>query len=209
AANHFPSSKQAVSTQLLYADLHYQLPGPLTAEQLAADRNQARPGSASQNASITQKSLYWTLSHEYQLSSNVSNHTALYVNTTDFENPFNLDYKKETQYGYGGRTKFTFDDYWGKYAVRLIAGGEYQFGNTLAQNFGNRNGLADTVRFSDNLLTTQAFLFQQLEFGLNENVLITLGLSENFSSFDIERNIDASTGEASAEKKTFDPVVLP
>src|SRR5690606_35620906 len=30
-----------------------------------------------------------------------------------------------------------------------------------------------------------------------------------FSSFDIERNIDASTGEASAAKKTFDPVVLP
>ncbi|HLT08542.1 MAG TPA: TonB-dependent receptor [Cyclobacteriaceae bacterium] len=209
AANHFPSSKQAVSTQLLYADLHYQLPGPLTAEQLAADRNQARPGSASQNASITQKSLYWTLSHEYQLSSNVSNHTALYVNTTDFENPFNLDYKKETQYGYGGRTRLTYNDQWGGVPVRLIAGGEYQFGKTAAQNFGNNNGQADTIRFSDDLITTQAFLFQQLEMDLSESLLLTLGLSENFSRFDINRNINASTGIPSSAERKFDPVIIP
>src|SRR5690606_18569579 len=114
----FPSPKQAISTQILYADLYYQLPGPLTAEQLAENPKQARPGSAAQNASIAQKSLYGTLSHEYQFSDKVSNQTSLYVNTTDFENPFNLDYKKETQYGYGGRTRFTYDDQWGQFPVR-------------------------------------------------------------------------------------------
>ncbi|HLW20988.1 MAG TPA: TonB-dependent receptor, partial [Cyclobacteriaceae bacterium] len=209
ASTFFPSSKQTISTQILYADLHYELPGPLTAEQLADNPKQARPGSAAQNASITQKSLYGVLSHDYQFSNKISNNTSLYVNTTDFENPFNLDYKKETQYGYGGRTRFTYNDQWGQFPVRLIAGGEYQFGKTAAQNYGNKEGKADTIRFSDDLITTQAFLFQQLEVDLSESLLITLGLSENFSRFDIDRNINASTGIPSAAERRFDPVIIP
>lgn len=209
AGNFFPSPKQAISTQILYADLHYELPGPLTAEQLAENPKQARPGSAAQNASITQKSLYGTFSHEYQFTDRISNHSSLYVNTTDFENPFNLDYKKETQYGYGGRTRFTYDDQWGQFPVRIIVGGEYQFGKTAAQNYGNKEGKADTIRFSDDLTTTQAFLFQQLEVDLSESLLVTLGLSENFSRFDIDRNINASTGIPSSAERRFDPVIIP
>lgn len=209
AGNFFPSPKQAISTQILYADLHYELPGPLTAEQLAENPKQARPGSAAQNASITQKSLYGTFSHEYQFTDRISNHSSLYVNTTDFENPFNLDYKKETQYGYGGRTRFTYDDQWGQFPVRIIVGGEYQFGKTAAQNYGNKEGKADTIRFSDDLITTQAFLFQQLEVDLSESLLVTLGLSENFSRFDIDRNINASTGIPSSAERRFDPVIIP
>src|SRR5690606_13030670 len=209
AGTFFPSPKQAISTQILYADLHYELPGPLTAEQLAENPKQARPGSAAQNASITQKSLYGTLTHEYQFSEKISNQTSLYVNTTDFENPFNLDYKKETQYGYGGRTRFTYNDQWGQFPVRLIAGGEYQFGKTAAQNYGNKAGKADTIRFSDDLITTQAFLFQQLEVDLSESLLVTLGLSENFSRFDSDRNINASTGIPSSAERKFDPVIIP
>ena len=209
AGTFFPSPKQAISTQILYADLHYQLPGPLTAEQLAENPKQARPGSAAQNASITQKSLYGTMSHEYQFSDKISNQTSLYVNTTDFENPFNLDYKKETQYGYGGRTRFTYNDQWGQFPVRIIAGGEYQFGKTAAQNYGNKAGKADTIRFSDDLITTQAFLFQQLEVDLSESFLVTLGLSENFSRFDIDRNINAGTGIPSSAERRFDPVIIP
>lgn len=209
SGNFFPSEKHTLSTQLLYADLFYQLPGALTADQLADNPQQARPGSAAQNASIAQKSLYGTLSHEYRFNNQLSNTTSLYINTTDFENPFNLDYKKETQYGYGGRSKFTLNDRWGRFPVRIIAGGEYQFGKTAAQNFGNRNGVADTIRFSDDLITTQAFLFQQLEMDLSESLLVTLGLSENFSRFNIDRNINASTGIPSSAQKKFDPVIIP
>lgn len=209
AGNFYPSEKQSFSSQLLYSDLFYQLPGPLTAEQLAENPRQARPGSASQNASISQKSLYGTLGHEYQFTNQLSNTTSLYINTTDFENPFNLDYKKETQYGYGGRTKFTLNEQVGNFPVRIIAGGEYQFGKTAAQNYGNRNGLADTIRFSDDLITTQAFLFQQIEMDLSERLLLTIGLSENFSRFVIDRNINANTGISSSAQKKFDPVIIP
>lgn len=204
-----PSDKQRITTQLLYSDLFYQLPGPLTAEQVEENPRQARPGSAEQNASITQKSMYGTFGHEYLFSPKTSNKTSVYVNTTDFENPFNLDYKKETQFSYGGRTSFTHNGNLANIPVRIIAGGEYQFAKTTAQNFGNRNGMVDTVRFSDDLLTTTAFLFQQVEAELSERVLLTLGLSENFSRFNIARNIDAVRGVPSSALRRFDPVIIP
>ncbi|WP_154855248.1 TonB-dependent receptor domain-containing protein [Cyclobacterium xiamenense] len=207
---HFkPSEKQLLTTQLLYSDLFYELPGALTASQVAENPQQARPGSAAQNASIDQQSMYGVVSHDYQFHPKFSNKTSIYINTVDFENPFNLDYKKETQFSYGGRTSFTYDGNWGSIPVRLIGGGEYQFSTTAAQNFGNRGGQADTVRFSDELLTRTAFLFQQLEAELSERFLLTLGLSENFSSFDIARNIDAIRGMPSQARRTFDPVIVP
>ncbi|NHE56921.1 TonB-dependent receptor domain-containing protein [Cyclobacterium plantarum] len=207
---HFkPSDKQRLTTQLLYSDLYYELPGALTAAQVEENPRQARPGSAAQNASIDQQSMYGILSHDYQFNPNFSNKTSIYINTVDFENPFNLDYKKETQFSYGGRSSFTYDATWGPVPVRLIGGGEYQFSKTAAQNFGNRGGQADTVRFSDELLTTTAFLFQQIEAELSDRFLMTLGLSENFSRFDIARNIDAINGMPSTARRTFDPVIVP
>ncbi len=209
-AGHFkPSDRQRISTQLLYSDLYYELPGALTAAQVEENPRQARPGSAAQNASIDLKSMYGTLAHDYQFNPKFSNKTSIYINTVDFENPFNLDYKKETQFSYGGRTSFTFNDTWGGLPVRIIGGGEYQMSKTAAQNFGNRNGQADTVRFSDDLLTTTAFLFQQVEAELSDRFLMTVGLSENFSSFNIDRNIDAVRGNPSTAYRRFDPVVVP
>ncbi len=209
-AGHFhPSDKQSITTQLLYSDLFYQLPGALTADQLATDPTMARPGSADQNASIGLKSMYGTLAHSYQFSPKTFNKTSLYLNTVDFENPFNLDYKKETQFSYGGRTSFTHNNTIGTVPVRLIGGGEYQLAKAAAQNFGNRGGQADTIRFSDDLITTTAFLFQQVEAELTEKFLFTLGLSQNFASYDISRNIDALTGSPSSALRRFDPVLVP
>jgi iron complex outermembrane recepter protein len=209
ALNTKPSDIQSLSVQILYSDLDYQIPGALNAAQLEADRRQARPGSVQQNSSIAQKTLYGTLSHQIELGRKLSNSTALYVTTTDFENPFILDYKKETAFSYGGRTKFTYNDKWGHIPIRLVAGAEYQIGKTLAQNFGNRNGLADTIRFSDDLISTQAFLFQQLELEWTEKLLMTIGLSENFGQYEIVRTVDAGPNSPSNNVKTFDPIVVP
>ncbi len=209
AAHMNPSEKQTLSTQILYADLNYQIPGALTATQLEANPRQARPGSVEQNSSIAQKSLYGTLSHKYIFSDKLENETALYVNTTEFENPFILDYKRETAFSYGGRTKFTRNERLGKFPTRFIGGAEYQYGNTVAQNFGNRNGQADTVRFSDDLITMQAFLFQQLEVEWTDQLLMTLAFSENFSRYDINRSIDAGVNEPALNSRRFSPIVVP
>ncbi|WP_373520400.1 TonB-dependent receptor domain-containing protein [Aquiflexum sp.] len=204
-----PSTKQTLSSQILYSDLNYQIPGALNATQLEEDRRQARPGSVGQNSSIAQKTLYGTLSHQIDFNDKWANTTALYVNTTEFENPFILDYKKETAFSYGGRSKFSYNDEWGQFPVQIVAGGEYQFGKTLAQNFGNRQGQADTIRFSDDLITTQAFLFQQLEIEWTSKILMTLGFSQNFGRYDIIRTIDAGRNQPSSNRRNFNPIVVP
>ena len=206
----FPvSEKQEIRTQLLISDLNYQIPGALNADQLAADPTQARPGSVNQNSSIAQQSVFASFGHLYRFSEKTSNNTMVYLNTNDFENPFILDYKKELGFGFGGRTRFTHDTQLGGKSLRLIAGGEYQTSLTDAQNFGNRAGVADTVRFSDKLRATQGFLFQQAEWQIAEKFLFTLGLSENFSSFEIDRQIDATGGPTGLQTRTFDPIVVP
>lgn len=204
-----PSDTQTLSAQILYSDLNYQIPGALNPAQVEEDRTQARPGSVAQNSSIAQKTLYGTLSHQIELGQKWDNSTALYMNNTEFENPFILDYKRETAFSYGGRTKFTFDDKWGSFPVKIIAGAEYQYGKTLAQNFGNRQGKADTIRFSDDLISTQAFIFQQFEIEWTSKVLMTLGFSENFGRYDINRSIDAGPNDPSNNTKNFDPIVIP
>ncbi|MCH7408037.1 TonB-dependent receptor [Belliella sp. DSM 111904] len=209
AAHLKPSERQELSTQILYTDLFYEIPGALTTDQLEENPRQARPGSKDQNSSISQKSLYGLLSHKYQLTDRVDNQTSVFVSTTAFENPFILDYKSETAFSYGGRTKFTRNDQIGNVPIRIIAGGEYQYGKTLAQNFGNRNGQADTVRFSDDLVTTQAFLFQQLEVELTSKLLLTLAASQNFSRYDINRTIDASALAPTDNSRKFDPIIIP
>ncbi|GMQ28895.1 TonB-dependent receptor family protein [Algoriphagus confluentis] len=206
----FPvSEKQEIRTQLLISDLDYQIPGALNADQLAEDPTQARPGSVNQNSSISQQSVLLSLGHLYRFSEKTSNNTTIYLNTNNFENPFILDYKKELGFGYGLRTKFTHEGRLGGKALRLIAGAEYQNGITDAQNFGNRNGVADTVRFADKLRAYQGFLFQQAELNLTEKLLFTLGLSENFSGYEIDRQIDATGGPTGLQTRTFDPIVVP
>jgi len=209
AGHYFPSAKQSLSTQILYSDLDYQIPGALTETQFLENPRQARPGSADQNSSIAQKSLYAGLSHSYRISDNFTNVTSLYMENTEFENPFILDYKRELKFSYGGRTKFVLEDTWAGIPVRLILGGEYQFGRSSAQNFGNRSGVADTIRFNDDLITTQGFLFQQLEMELTRSTILTLALSENFSRIDINRSIDAQRGVPSSAERNFPPVVIP
>ncbi len=207
---HFsPSAKQSISTNILYSDLNYQIPGALTEEQVLENPRMARPGSIEQNSSIAQKSLYAGLTHTYQIMENLENVTSAYAQTSEFENPFILDYKRELQHSYGGRTKFTYNDRIGNVGLRLIVGGEYQYGKTAAQNFGNRDGVADTVRFADDLITTQGFFFQQAELELPSDIILTLALSENFSRYDINRSIDAQLGTPSAAGRRFDPVVIP
>lgn len=203
------SKNQSIATQILYADLNYQIPGALTPSQVEENRRQARPGSVEQNSSIAQQTLFGTLKYEAKINDRWKNTTSLYVNTKEFENPFILDYKRETAFSYGGRTAFTHESKWGSRPVRIVVGGEYQYGNTSAQNFGNRNGVADTVRFSDDLITTQAFLFQQLELDWTSKLRMTLGLSENFSRYDILRSIDAGPNDPSFNSRSFDPLIVP
>ena len=209
-SGYFPvSEKQELRTQLLVSDLQYQIPGALTAAQLASNPKQARPGSVGQNSSIDQQSLLLSLGHTYRHSEKLNSSTTVYLNTNAFENPFILDYKKELGFGYGTRTKISYNTQLGGKSLRLLAGVEWQQSQTQAQNFGNRAGKADTIRFADQLTASQGFLFQQAELQLNSKLLFTLGLSENFSSFQIDRQVAAGGGKTGLQTRTFAPILVP
>ena len=209
-SGYFPvSEKQELRTQVLISDLSYQIPGALTEAQLTDNPKQARPGSVGQNSSIDQQALLLSLGHTYRHSDQLTSITTVYLNTNAFENPFILDYKKELGFGYGARSKVRYDTQLGGKSLRLLAGGEWQKSITQAQNFGNRAGKADTVRFADQLTATQGFLFQQAELQWNSKLLFTLGLSENFSGFEIDRQIDAARGKTGLQTRQFDPILVP
>lgn len=209
-SGYFPvSEKQELRTQVLISDLNYQIPGALTAAQLTANPKQARPGSVGQNSSIDQQALLLSLGHTYRHSDQLTSTTTVYLNTNAFENPFILDYKKELGFGYGARSKVRYDTQLGGKSLRLLAGGEWQKSITQAQNFGNRAGKADTVRFADQLTATQGFLFQQAELQWNSKLLFTLGLSENFSGFEIDRQVAAGGGKTGKQTRRFDPILVP
>jgi iron complex outermembrane receptor protein len=209
-SGYFPvSEKQELRTQVLISDLNYQIPGALNAAQLASNPKQARPGSVGQNSSIDQQAFLLSLGHTYRHSEQLSSSTTVYLNTNAFENPFILDYKKELGFGYGTRTKISYNTQLGGKSLRLLAGGEWQQSQTQAQNFGNRAGKADTIRFADQLTASQGFLFQQAELQFNSKLLFTLGLSENFSSFQIDRQVAAGGGKTGLQTRTFAPILVP
>ena len=141
----FVEENRTVTASLLYSDLFYEIPGGLNPEQFVGDPTQARPGSEAQNASVANKLFLLKLGQEYQFSEVLSNETHVYGSFNEFTNPFNLDYKRDNQQVFGGRS--VFDWAWDKFDLTL--GAEYQNSFFDGKNFGNVAGQADTIRFAD------------------------------------------------------------
>jgi len=209
SSSFFPSAAQKIDFHLLYADLFYQLPGGLNFDQFQENPRQARPGSAEQNSSIETQMLFAGISAEHQLSSNWMNRTYLSLSTTDFDHPFILDYKTELQREWAGRTVFYYNGFLGVQAISLALGAEYQSGRKTANNFGNIGGVRDSLRFADDIRTTNTSTFQQLEWKPGNGWLITSALSQNFTRYHVDRYSDFIGTGPWLVKKSFDPVWIP
>ena len=207
------SEKRKITTNLLYSDLYYGIPGGLTQEQFEEDPTQARPGatigSVETNASINHKSLLLGFSHEYTFSENFNNLTTVYGNLAFFENPFNLDYKRDSQQHGGGRTRFYYDTHFGEVRTKFTLGGEFQAGTNVARNFANDLGQPGVLNFDDELRTRQAIIFANAELDLPANFYLTLGASYNYLKYDIYRLVDVALDSSFRVIKEFDPIVVP
>ncbi len=209
------SEKRKVSANLLYSDLNYGIPGGLTQEQFDEDPTQARPGnpfalgSVDANASIKQKSLLLGFTHEYKFSENFNNLTTIYGKLAFFNNPFNLDYKRDSQQSGGGRTRFYYDTNIGEVHTRFTFGGEVQIGTNVARNFENDFGQPGDLNFDDELRTHQAFAFANAAFDLPGDFYLTAGASYNYLKYDIYRLVDVALDSSYQVIKKFDPIVVP
>nr|WKN35147.1 TonB-dependent receptor [Tunicatimonas sp. TK19036] len=209
------SDQHTVSASFLYSDLFYEIPGGLTLEQFQENPRQARPGNAfvmgseEANASIDQEYVLFGLTNEYTWNEHLKNQTTIYGDFSFFENPFNLDYKRDSRQSGGGRTRFYYDHMLGNIETRYTLGAEFQSGTSVSRNFGNRMGQPDTLNFDDELRSQQAIFFAKADFTLPNGFFITAGLSHNRLNYDINRLVDVALDSAYRVEKSFDPVWIP
>lgn len=202
-------------TDIVYTDLFYEIPGGLTEEEYDADPTQARQGnpfvlgSEESNASISVKNLLAGISYDTQLRKNISLLTTLYTNVADFENPFNLDYKREAQQGYGGKSRLNITGHLAGAETKFTVGGEYQFRFAAARNYGNNSGMPDTLNFDDELRTQQYLGFGQYEIFFPGKWILTTGLSINKVKYNIFRLLDSQGVNGARINKVFQTQWMP
>jgi iron complex outermembrane receptor protein len=209
--------KRTISVLGLYSDLHYETPGGLTDTQYRANPRASRPatatlpGSAQQQAGVYQKFGLLGVSQEYRWNDRIQNTTVLYGSTTDFANPFITNYERRTDQGLGGRTITQFRLPNGPLPTTFTFGGELLCNFTVDRNFGNRQGVPDTIQTDEELTARQLTLFAQAEMQLPAQFRLTAGLSRNDVRYGFTRFPVQSTNAVPAQllTRTFDPVWLP
>ncbi|MFY0591657.1 TonB-dependent receptor [Roseivirga sp.] len=205
----FPNEKRTISTSLLYSDLFYEIPGGLNPDQRDENPRQSRPNSIERNASVANELFLFRVGQEYVMENGWKNTTDISLSASKFENPFILDFKKDNQQVFSGRTLFEKELTISGKPANWSSGMEYQRSFFDGKNFGNVNGEADTIRFADQIDSKQSILFTNLSYDVNEGLNITAGLSRNSLSYDIDRTIDKINNNPQGLLKEFDAVWSP
>lgn len=204
-----------IRTNLLYTDLFYEIPGGLTQEEYDSIPRQARQGnrfvlgSEESNASISVKNLLAGITYDTDINENFNLLATVYTNIADFVNPFNLDYKREGQQSYGGRARLNYSGRIADLETQLTVGGEYQYRFASARNYGNNQGMPDTLNFDDELRTKQYLGFAQYEIFFPKNWILTTGLSSNNTQYDIYRLVDSEGVNGQRITKKFETQWMP
>ncbi len=186
-------------TLVFYTDLYYQTPGGITLSQMESNPHLSRqasgsfPGSIQQKAAVYNKTFYGGLQHEYRLNKQFRFKSFISVNHTAFTNPFITNYEKRGETNYGAGTRLVYHAEKGEAALQWITGVEWLYNHSLIQDFGNRNGVADTVQFKDDIYAKQWFLFSQAEITIADRWTVTAGLSLNNQSYRYQRITDPNT----------------
>ena len=205
------NEKSGLQVSVFYTDLYYQTPGGLTLLQFNADPKQARPSGAfpgvvQQQAAIYNKTIYGSSTYDRQWSSKWSSRIGVYGSYTDFTNPSILNYERRTEQNLGGRTETQYQIERESWKGKFTFGGEYQYFYSPLTDYGNKNGVRDTVQTDDRLTSNSLLLFTQAEFDLPCNFYATVGGSGSFVKYRFERLAGLPSGN---NQRNFDPVVSP
>lgn len=208
-----------LSANVLYSDLNYGIPGGLNLTQFETNPEQARQtnpfalGSVDANASIKQESLLFGLMHTYQITDKISNEASVFGSFSDFENPFNNDYKIDSRKSGGFRSVYTYDTNIKDQHTKFVLGTEMHSSSYAARNFDNDSGRVSSLNFDDELKVQSSLVFFNIQLDLKNDWFITSGLSINFLEYDINRlvatNNKPNNGEVGRVIKSFDPQFIP
>lgn len=191
------SGKQELTAALLYTDMYYQTPGALNLAEYTSNPKAARPagggfpGAVNAKAAIFQKTLTAGFTNTYQFNNRLRNSTTLYGSFAQVRNSAIRNYERRNEPGYGGRTVFVYtsgnEAATGSKNWQLVAGSEFQQGRFNTQVAKNRNGNPDTLQTNDDIDYSTLSVFIQGDLRLQQQWLITGGISLNRSTATITR----------------------
>jgi len=191
----YPSEAGVLSFNLGYYDGGYGLPGTLSEEEYLADPSQARAGTEAYDSRVSFDGLTAGISYRAPLSEHWEQVTSLFAKSAHLDHPFGFEgaeafagntYNNSPSTEFGGRTRITANYDIAGIPFRLSFGGEYQSKTMNRRVYENEFGIPGETWADREILTTQYLLFTQAELDLPANFFLTLGLSTNTLSYDIQ-----------------------
>ena len=192
----------SAATHVLATRLDYQLPGALTPELYADDPRLARPGSAEANAAVDYENVLigttirarrgdWTLSAAPQLSG------------FRFDNPFNVNHKRETNVGLGARASVRYRSG----GPTVVLGGEFQTDFRDARQYDPDGGTPGGLQYVDDVTTERMIGFVTAT-GFAGVLGYEVGLSVTDVDYVVERTFERG-GAPSNAASDFEPFLAP
>jgi iron complex outermembrane receptor protein len=181
----FPGNKRIITLLLNRTTQYSQIPGSLTANQVAADPEQANASNLDKQAGRYQT---WTrvgLGQQYNFSDRFSNSTSVFSYSYDLDHPLPYAYLRNFYQSYGGRTSFTYDAGFQVFPTKFIVGSEFNQGLTKGTQYVNNQGKEGALTANIDYRNTLYSLFYQSETQLGKRTLLTLGLSYNSLKYDV------------------------
>ncbi len=201
----------STSTHVLATQLDYELPGGLTPEQYADNPRQARPGSAEADASIAYKSVLIGVNTEGKLG-DLSFYTVPYLTGFTFDNPFNINYKRETNFGTGIRGGASYQLNRIPYVSSMSAGGTAQIQYRDARQYDPSEGEPGELQYSDDIYSDRYVGYGLIsgEFALASAspLRYQAGLSVLGTSYQVDRTFERGAS-ASSSNRRYDAVWSP
>lgn len=182
-----------------YTDLYYQTPGGITLAQFQSDPKLARqtagaiPGSVQQKAAIFNKTIFGAITDNWKWNEHFSLQSFATANHTAFTNPFITNYEERNENNFGAGTKLVYHTQNEHSDFQWMNGAELLANHSLIDDYGNRNGVRDTVQFKDDIYATQWFAFSQAQWTIGEKWVFTAGLSVNNNVFRYRRTTDPNS----------------
>jgi iron complex outermembrane recepter protein len=191
-------------------DLYYQTPGGITLAQMQANPKLSRqatallPGAIQQRTAIYNKTIFAGIKDKWNISNQISLHAFSTLNNTQFENPFitNYEYRNETNASLGAKLIIHSNNH----SLQWINGFEWLFNHSVITDFGNKNGIPDTLQFNDHVNANQWSIYSQLQQLFWNKLHVTAGISINKQLYQYQR---VSDPYAFLQKKTTHLVPAP
>ena len=185
----FPDKKRIITLLLNRTTQNSQIPGALTADQVAVNPEQANASNLDKQAGRYQT---WTrigLGQQYQINDQFSNSTSVFTYSYDLNHPLPYAYLRNFYQSYGGRSRFSYDPGFSVLPTQFIIGGEFNEGLTKGTQYVNNKGVEGAITANIDYRNTLYSLFYQSETKLDDKTLLTFGISYNSLKYDVSNYI--------------------